>query len=89
MTDADKAGYAKLCAELCTIAARLNEISTGGFADMEGADADEFAISEALYANLESASECVLKTAEYVQAVMKDGNHVARENPASLGPDDL
>lgn len=73
MTADDKSGYQKLCAELRQIAARLDEISTGAFDDMEGADAEEFAISEALYANLESASACMAKTAEYVDTVLANG----------------
>jgi hypothetical protein len=71
MSPEDKAAYTKLCAELRQISERLKEISEGGFCDMEGADANEFAISETLYVSLESAAECVAKTVTFTEAVIQ------------------
>lgn len=71
LTPEDRAGYAKLCAELETMAKRLSEISEGGHGDMEGADAPEFFISEILWADCETAARYLRKTARRIEERMK------------------
>lgn len=59
MSEKDIQGYIKLAAELAVMRIRLNELSEAGFSDMEGADADEFAISEALYYCCDQAATAI------------------------------
>jgi hypothetical protein len=70
MTDQDKAAYLKLTAELRAIAARLHEISEGGYADMEGADADEFRVSAILWSELRLARRTVVETVVSVEKIV-------------------
>ena len=49
MSPDDKAGYAKITAELRAMSRRLAELADAGFSDMEGADMPEFLISEMLW----------------------------------------
>lgn len=61
MSPTDRSEYLKLAAELAGIATRLKELSDAGFSDMEGADAQEFRVSEILYADLGPPSEMIAK----------------------------
>lgn len=72
MSDNDKAEYRKIHAELLAIATRLRELSDAGFADMEGADYDEFRVSEALYALLDAPAEMVKLAAVELERLLSD-----------------
>jgi hypothetical protein len=69
LTETEKTEYAKITSELWAMSRRLAELSSAGFADMEGADTPEFSISEILY-SLDGVARLIAKDADEIDRLL-------------------
>jgi hypothetical protein len=81
MSEQERKSYGALLDELTVIQKRLAEVADNAFADMEGADFDDFVISEELWFGLDIASGKVERVVERCRALLGPDQSLSQHQP--------